>query len=707
MLYAILSFLKKITMKILKTTLLLAIFFMPFNVLKADYFRCNQSGNWNNPNIWTRLYGTDPSTLPGLDDYVSITGKTVTLNSDVFCRDLILTESTLDAANYNIKVAERLNLYTNFNRQPSNIINVKYLEARSCNTLYGSISSANPGGKIEILAAPDGLIAYADLFQTYGFSAPYPPSLSIRNCTIEIGGAKGASLFLGENSILRNSSYAAIREIFTDNEAPVGYGSFGRIEILNNLVLNNYSVSNVTYNWKCPVVINSTITVPDGTILGLSTTPEYTITGTGKIILQQGGLLNSSVGLAPLELKGPSLENYTVLNSLPIIFNGTTPQTLSGPGTINNVTVDNPNGLTIGNNDTFSINTLTLINGGLILNNKDLTVNTLIGDSPTRYVQTNGTGHFIRPLIPSGAFNTFPIGTATSYSPVTLRQFNTSSVSYKYGANVRNGINPARPLIGVAGTDFVNKEWGIIRESIVPATAVTVVQLRWQSADENAGADCNNYRMLHHNGTTWEALPEISTTRDCINKFIRLSNVTSFSPFAVGLANAVLSTDLISIKATPQYQAVLVNWQTANEQDMLDFGVERSVDGLKFEQIGSVKATNAPNIYSYKDATAQDNVLYYYRLAMRENNGKTEYSKVVTATLSGKNKTVSVFPNPAKDVLNISGIEPTDEWQIVDIIGKTRATYKGSQTLDLSGFSNGIYFIKIGNENRSRFVVSK
>jgi Secretion system C-terminal sorting domain len=176
---------------------------------------------------------------------------------------------------------------------------------------------------------------------------------------------------------------------------------------------------------------------------------------------------------------------------------------------------------------------------------------------------------------------------------------------------------------------------------------------------------------------------------------------------AFGVNSAVLSTDLISIKAAPQYQAVLVNWQTANEQNMLDFGVERSVDGLKFEQIGSVKATNAPNIYSYKDATAQENMLYYYRLAMRENNGKTEYSKVVTATLSGKTKTVSVFPNPAKDVLNISGIESSDEWQIVDVIGKTRATYKGSQTLDLAGFSNGIYFIKIGNENRSRFVVSK
>jgi Secretion system C-terminal sorting domain len=188
-------------------------------------------------------------------------------------------------------------------------------------------------------------------------------------------------------------------------------------------------------------------------------------------------------------------------------------------------------------------------------------------------------------------------------------------------------------------------------------------------------------------------------------------SMTSNNPgnggIAFGVNSAVLSTDLVSIKAAPQYRAISINWQTANEQNMIDFGIERSMDGLKFEQIGTVKATNAPNIYNYKDATAQDNMLYYYRIAMRDKGGKTEYSKIVTASLSGKTKTVSVFPNPAKDVLNISGIEPTDEWQVVDIIGKTRATYKGPQTLDLAGFGNGIYFIKIGNENRSRFVVSK
>jgi hypothetical protein len=691
-------------MKIFKTTLLLVVFFMPFHLFAAE-FSCNQSGNWNNPVIWDVYSGSDADGIPDADDNVDFIQKTVTLTSDVVCKSLDMYTSTIDAANHNIEIKNFLSMRTWIDKQPSYIINAKDLKFEFGELNYASISSLYPGG-----GTISGKITFTlDDFSSSGFPLPYPTNLSIKNCTIE-GDVSGNKLFLGENAVLRlvesNVFSASVNEIYTDNAVPVGvpYGSFGKIEILNNYVIKNV---NGIENWKCPVVINGTVTVPNGKILGLSTTPEYPITGTGKIILQQGGLLNSSVGLAPLELKGPSLENYTVLTSLPIIFNGTTPQTLSGPGTMNNVTVDNPNGLTIDGNPT--INELTLTNGGLVLNDADVTVNNFSGDSPTRYVVTNGTGKLYKRIIPR-MFNILPVGTSTSYSPVRLRIPN-SVTPYKYGASVKNGINPSRPLSGVAGTNFINKEWNISREASAPSANV-YVELSYRRSDTNSVVfNCANMSILHHNGTSWDVLPDENTVRDCNEQYIAVSNVTDFSPFAIGVANAVLSTDLISIKATPlmqaQYQAVLVNWQTANEQNMLDFGVERSVDGSNFEKIGTVKATNAPNIYSYKDAAAQTNTLYYYRLAMRENNGKTEYSKVVTATLSGKTKTVSVFPNPAKDVLTIAGIEPTDEWQVVDIIGKIRATYKGSQTLDLTGFSNGIYFIKMGNENRSRFVVSK
>jgi hypothetical protein len=315
----------------------------------------------------------------------------------------------------------------------------------------------------------------------------------------------------------------------------------------------------------------------------------------------------------------------------------------------------------------------------------DAAGNLWVGNNNDNGSNSNGTVVKITPALQADILATAVNG---SYNPLT------SQANQANGYTVYNLPNPATGNSNCFGIGAVARSQcgGVIIDK-----ASGVMYVNEQQGNKGFMFDLANMASIANNYNTYA--------------ISMVSNNPGNGGIAFGVNSAVLSTDLISIKATPlmqaQYQAVLVNWQTGNEENMLDFGVERSVDGSNFEQVGTVKATNAPNIYSYKDASAQNNTLYYYRLAMRENNGKTEYSKVVTATLSGKTKTVSVFPNPAKDVLTIAGIEPTDEWQVVDIIGKIRATYKGSQTLDLTGFSNGIYFIKMGNENRSRFVVSK
>lgn len=56
---------------------------------------------------------------------------------------------------------------------------------------------------------------------------------------------------------------------------------------------------------------------------------------------------------------------------------------------------------------------------------------------------------------------------------------------------------------------------------------------------------------------------------------------------------------------------------------------------------------------------------------------------------------LSVFPNPVKDVLNIS-TNPVD-YQIFNFVGKQIQTGKGT-TLNVSGFAEGVYLIRIGNK---------
>lgn len=58
-----------------------------------------------------------------------------------------------------------------------------------------------------------------------------------------------------------------------------------------------------------------------------------------------------------------------------------------------------------------------------------------------------------------------------------------------------------------------------------------------------------------------------------------------------------------------------------------------------------------------------------------------------------KTSTVNIFPNPANAVLNIRSDEPVKEIRIVDLNGKIVCQKAFSESLDLSGLSNGIYLL--------------
>lgn len=64
-------------------------------------------------------------------------------------------------------------------------------------------------------------------------------------------------------------------------------------------------------------------------------------------------------------------------------------------------------------------------------------------------------------------------------------------------------------------------------------------------------------------------------------------------------------------------------------------------------------------------------------------------------------KNIAVYPNPAKSVLNISGLQNNSNVVITDVSGKTIANYliNNNQTsIDIHDFSSGVYFIRISND---------
>jgi len=79
------------------------------------------------------------------------------------------------------------------------------------------------------------------------------------------------------------------------------------------------------------------------------------------------------------------------------------------------------------------------------------------------------------------------------------------------------------------------------------------------------------------------------------------------------------------------------------------------------------------------------------------------YSSLITSGVNSLYDAVGVFiyPNPAKDVLNIRSDQRIDAADIFDVSGRLRAVYAGqADKFDISGLAQGVYYLRINNGGR-------
>ncbi len=74
---------------------------------------------------------------------------------------------------------------------------------------------------------------------------------------------------------------------------------------------------------------------------------------------------------------------------------------------------------------------------------------------------------------------------------------------------------------------------------------------------------------------------------------------------------------------------------------------------------------------------------------------------------------ISIFPNPTSGILNINATEVNSSVEVFNVIGEkvySNTLVKGSNSLDLSGLSNGSYFVKMNSNNQiitKKVIISK
>ncbi|MCP4441701.1 MAG: T9SS type A sorting domain-containing protein [Aureispira sp.] len=184
----------------------------------------------------------------------------------------------------------------------------------------------------------------------------------------------------------------------------------------------------------------------------------------------------------------------------------------------------------------------------------------------------------------------------------------------------------------------------------------------------------------------------------------------------------LLPVDLVTFVGEEQATncQVKLMWETAAEENLNYFEIQRSIDGLNFETLGQVQAVGSSRtqqIYDWLD-TEIGQAAYYYRLKIVEFGGGTRYSELMhiqtpCGAYQGQSGIVELYPNPTKGNLNIKfhnsqKTELPAAVHVLDVLGKVvlqsnQKIATGTQLiqLDLKSIPAGTYTIEFRNEHWS------
>jgi len=180
-----------------------------------------------------------------------------------------------------------------------------------------------------------------------------------------------------------------------------------------------------------------------------------------------------------------------------------------------------------------------------------------------------------------------------------------------------------------------------------------------------------------------------------------------FNSFVVHYATAAggsLPLTLLNFSAVSNESHVQLQWQTTNEQNIAQFAIERSANGQTFETIGTANPANnagLKNDYTFTDYQPLSGTSFY-RLKITDHDGPTTYSRIIPVRKQVNGQALEVFPNPAKDVMNVhlDVNEPT-VLKILDASGRIwkqqPVNFTGNITfqLDLQSLPSGNYYLQV------------
>jgi hypothetical protein len=242
--------------------------------------------------------------------------------------------------------------------------------------------------------------------------------------------------------------------------------------------------------------------------------------------------------------------------------------------------------------------------------------------------------------------------------------------------------------------------------------------LQFQYLDaELSGLDENLLSVWRSdNGTS--SWTNIGGIVNAASNIITLSGVNDFAWYTIAPSNAALPVTLSAFGASCSNDGVVIKWQTTQEENTDYFEIQSSLSGNIWSAIAKINAagnSNSNTNYQYKDVVSDRK---FYRLRIVDKNGQFVYSSVRTVNCGTKKWDITVYPNPARDKieLTINGVNRHSlPVKIVNAVGQlvwqqqVMLTNQYRQlTIPVKQLAAGIYYIHVNDhEYKQTITISK
>ncbi len=171
----------------------------------------------------------------------------------------------------------------------------------------------------------------------------------------------------------------------------------------------------------------------------------------------------------------------------------------------------------------------------------------------------------------------------------------------------------------------------------------------------------------------------------------------------------VLPVKLSSFDAIANNCNIRLEWIAETESQFKHYEVEFSTDGNRFKTIATLAGQGINKKYTYNHANPVQGKIFY-RLKMKDLDGRIEYSKIIALHLDCNGSSVLTYPNPVIDHLNINIIHSNYELTtagLYDSNGKLvySGTMKnGTNRIDMTKFAKGVYVLKLRNSEGTQNI---